>query len=409
MRWAEGAEVFVSGEKAVRDRGSVSRTGTNRKYPSLLIVTTVAPTHGFLLPFARHFRSLGWRIDGCANGISGYEPAAGCYDAMYELPLSRSIKDFRGMSQTVRALRTIVAGDYDIVHVHTPIAAFLTRAIIRRMPSKDRPKVVYTAHGFHFHAGGHPVSNQAFVLAERIAGRWTDRLIVINSEDHEAARRYKIVPSRRLRYMRGIGVDTEWYSRDMLAAGSVRRALQGIGMDGQRRYFVTVGEFSRRKRPEDVIRALARMQAQDNALLLLGEGARRPYLEEVALQAGVSERVFMPGKVSDIRPFVAGAIALVQASSREGLPRSIMEALSLEVPVIATDARGQEELVGRERGVTVPIGAVDDLASAMDRLALHSDAATAMGVRGRQLMIERYDLKRIIGEHERLYGELLAP
>ena len=185
----------------------------DRRQPSLLVVTTVAPTHGFLLPFARHFRTQGWRVDGCANGIAGYGAAVDAYDATYELPLSRSLRDFRGMSRSIRALRSIVARDYDIVHVHTPIAAFLARAVIRRSPSADRPRVVYTAHGFHFHEGGHPLTNRAFIVGEQVAGRWTDRLIVINREDYEAARRYKIVQHDRLRYMRGIGVDTDWYSR----------------------------------------------------------------------------------------------------------------------------------------------------------------------------------------------------
>ncbi len=117
----------------------------------------------------------------------------------------------------------------------------------------------------------------------------------------------------------------------------------------------------------------------------------------------------MPGKVADIRPYVSGAVAMVQASSREGLPRSIMEALSLEVPAIATDARGQEELVGTDRGVVVHIGAVREMAAAMERLARDPTSRRKMGARGRQLMVEKYDLDLIIGEHERLFGELLPP
>ncbi len=218
-------------------------TRTNQARPSVLFVTTVAGTHGFLLPFARHFRAKGWRVDGCASGLTRYGPAADCYDEIYDLPLSRSLRDFRGISRTVRSLQTIVANSYDIVHVHTPIAAFLTRAVIRRKPPKERPKVVYTAHGFHFYEGGNPVANWAFALAERVAGRWTDRLVVINPEDYEAAMRNKIVPRDRLRYVRGIGVDTGWYSRDRLEPDAVPRALEAIGMDPSSRYFVTVGEL----------------------------------------------------------------------------------------------------------------------------------------------------------------------
>ena len=105
---------------------------------------------------------------------------------------------------------------------------------------------------------------------------------------------------------------------------------------------------------------------------------------------------------------MAGAVALVQASTREGLPRSIMEALSLEVPAVVTDARGHAELVGTDRGAVVPIGSVTRMAAEMDRLMRFPDEREAMGRRGRQLMIERYDLRLIIRDHEDLYAELVA-
>ena len=178
-------------------------------------------------------------------------------------------------------------------------------------------------------------------------------------------------------------------------------------MDPNARYFVTVGEYSRRKRPEDVVHALAQMEDRESRLLFLGDGPRRSMVKEAAARAGVSDRVFMPGNVSDIRPFVAGALGLVQASSREGLPRSIMEALSLEVPAVVTTARGQEELVGEDRGFVVPIGDVAEMSAAMERLVRDPVSREAMGARGRRLMLERYDLHLIIAEHERLYQELL--
>ena len=376
--------------------------------PSLLFVTTVAETMWFLLPYVRHFRSQGWRVDGCASGITEYERAAGQFDDMYELSLSRSLRHVRAMAVSASALRATLDGGYDIVHVHTPIVAFITRALIRRMPAATRPKVVYTAHGFHFHEGGHPVTNAFFITAEQVAGRWTDRLVVINEEDHAAAKRYRIVPRRRLRYMRGIGVDTDWYAPGNVTPESSRQALVDVGMDPERPYFVTVGELSRRKRPTDVVRALARMRNREPALLFLGSGPERAPMERIAAEAGIAHRVVIPGTVGDVRPLIAPALALVHGSSREGLPRSIMEALSLQVPVIATDARGQAELVGGDRGRIVPIGGIDEMAAAMDAMLLDAEGRSSMGRRGRQLMIQRYDLRLLIAEHERLYAGLLA-
>ena len=365
---------------------------------SLLVVTTVPATMHFLVPYVRHFRSLGWRVDGAANGLTE-DPRASEFERAYDLPLTRSVKDVRGLLASAGTLQSIIGSGYDIVHVHTPIASFVTRVVARRVSRAARPFVVYTAHGFHFHRYGHPLSNFVFRTAEQVAGRWTDVLVVINEEDATAARRYRLVPRHRLRHMHGIGVDTGWYSRSNVTTESSHVALRALGMDPQRPYFVTVGELNDNKRPTDVVRALAQMDDRRPALLFLGSGARQSLVTELAEELGLADRVTI-AQVSDVRPLVTPAIALVQASKREGLPRSIMEALALEVPVIASAARGSRELVGEDRGVVVPIGATRAMAAAMDRLARSPEERSAMGDRGRRLMVERYDLKPLIEEHE---------
>lgn len=375
---------------------------------ALLIVTTVSVSMGFHLPFVRHFRANGWRVDGAANGIGEDERASDAFDNVYELPFSRSIKDLGAMVAGARALTSVLGHGYDIVHVHTPIAAFVTRAVIRRLPPRSRPRVVYTAHGFHFHRHGHRLTNAVFIGAERIAGRWTDRLVVINDEDEAAARRYRLVPPGRLQRMYGIGVDTDWYSPAEVSAEGSRAALESLGMEVDRPYFVSVGELNRNKRPTDIVRALAAMRNREPSILFLGVGPERDRVQQLADELGVASRVVVPGTFApDVRPLVAPAIALVQASKREGLPRSIMEALSLEVPVVTSAARGCHELVGSDRGFVVPIGATAEMAATMDLLSGDAEVRAEMGRRGRRLMIERYDLRRIVHEHERLYGGLM--
>jgi glycosyltransferase involved in cell wall biosynthesis len=267
---------------------------------------------------------------------------------------------------------------------------------------------VYTAHGFHFHKGGRWVTNTLFITAERIAGRWTDRLIVINQEDRAAARRYRLVPPGRLRYMRGIGVDADWYAPGSVGPEASRAALMQLGLEPGRPFFVSVGELNRNKRPTDVVKALARMRASEPAVIFLGVGPERERILRLARDLGVADRVIAPGTfIPDIRPIVAPALALVQASKREGLPRSIMEALSLEVPVITSAARGCGELVDDDRGRVVPIGGTAAMAAAMDELYRDPAGRIEMGKHGRRLMVERYSLDRIIEEHERIYADLL--
>lgn len=385
--------------------GSQDRSGADEA-PRLLVVSTVSATiRGFLLPFAEHYRSLGWHVEAAAHGAPDDERVVGAFDAVHDLPLSRSILDLPGILRGTRAIRELIEQTRPtIVHVHTPIAGFATRVAARRCRWDIRPKVVYTAHGFHFQQGGHPIVNRLFLTAEQVAGRWTDRLVVINQEDRDAALRHHIVPASRLVLMPGIGVDTDHYAHE--AAG----ALPGeLAHDlGDAPVFVQIAELSDRKRPIDPIEALARMRSGGAHLVLLGDGPRRPEVVAAAQRLGVADRVHVVGSVGDVRPYLRDVTALVLVSSREGLPRSIMEAASMGVPAIATRIRGNTDLVRDDAGVLVEVGDVGAIAHAMDDLAAAPAHARAMGAVGRRRMVEQYSLGQIVELHDRLYGTLLG-
>ena len=376
--------------------------------PTLLFVATVSRTIGaFLTPYALHFRARGWRVEAAANGIVRDADAHATFDRVYEIPLSRSIADVRGMARSVAAVRAIVQGSRpDIVHVHTPIAAFVTRLAVRTIASDERPLVAYTAHGFHFHRAGRRSTNVAFRIAESIAGRWTDRLIVINDEDEAAATRHRIVRRGALVRMPGIGIDTTRYSPEAVTADQRAMALTQIGARRDAPLFVVVGELNRNKRPFDALEALSRMEHRDAQLVLLGDGPLRLAAERRSREDDIAGRVFLPGRVADIRPLVAGATALVAPSSREGLSRSVMEALALTVPVVASTARGNAELV-RDSGFIVDTGDVVAIAHAMDWLADHPEDGRAMGARGRARIVDGYDVASVIDAHEALYAAML--
>ena len=376
--------------------------------PSLLIVATVSGTiQGFLAPYAAHFRALGWRVDAAANGASRDPRLLDAFDNVHELPLSRSLRDVRGLDRARRAMQESLETQPDIVHAHTPIASFMTRLTVHRMPIDRRPAVAYTAHGFHFHEHGHAATNAAFLAAERVAGRWTDRLIVINAEDEAAARRHRIVPGRRLVRMPGIGLDTRSYAPSAVDATAPARIREQLGIGADAPVFVIVAELNRNKRHTDAIAALGAMRHAGAHLVLAGGGRERPLLEFQARDVGVQDRVHFLGVIDDVRPVVRASTTLILASKREGLARSVMEALSLEVPVIASTARGNRELVD-DCGILFDTGDVRGLAAAMDWMIDHPDERGQMGVRGRARMVEQYDLQVLIRLHEELYRAMLA-
>ena len=171
---------------------------------------------------------------------------------------------------------------------------------------------------------------------------------------------------------------------------------------------MVVAELRPRKRVHDAIAALASMQHRHARLLLAGLGSEKAHLETFAEDLGVRDRVHFLGFVHDVRGLVCAATALILPSEREGLARSVMEALALEVPVIASTARGNRELIGPDSGILVTTGDVPGLAAAMDRLIDNPDQRRAMGVRGRERIVESYDLPILLHMHEDLYRAMLA-
>jgi glycosyltransferase involved in cell wall biosynthesis len=373
----------------------------------LLIVTTVPDTLcGFLLPFAHRFRALGWRVDAMAEAVSNCKQSLTAFDRVWDVQWSRQPLDLRNLlvaPQTIREV--IVQQEYDIVHVHTPIAAFVTRYAVRDLIKKGKIKLIYTAHGFHFHAGGNRWKNALFLLLEKIAGRWTDYIVAINREDEEAAKHYRLLPPERVRYMPGIGVNLENYRPDLVPESKVMEVRKQLGLGSKTPLFLAIAEFIPRKRHQDILKAFARLTHPTACLALAGDGPLIEQMQKLALELGVQNRVHFLGCREDIPTLLSASIATVLVSEREGLPRSIMESLCLEIPVIGTDIRGIRDLLEKGCGLLVEVGDTQAICQAMEWILTHPEDAKSMGKRGREQMAA-YDLQYILHLHESLYAEV---
>jgi glycosyltransferase involved in cell wall biosynthesis len=371
----------------------------------LLIVATVAPTvKAFLLPFADHFRSLGWRVDAMAYGIGKCDACRPHFDEVHEIEWSRRPLDYRNLIHAVRSVRAVVSREgYDIVHVHTPVASFISRMALGPRRLGKRQAVIYTAHGFHFHPGNDRLRNLVFAALEKLAGRWTDYLVTINRTDEIAALRLGLVPPDRLRFMPGIGVDCSRFHPNAASPAEVEVVRQRFGLGANDPAFVTIAELIPRKRHRDTLAALSRMRNKNAHLIYVGEGPLRASIGKQVADSGVSERVHFAGSQDDVRPFILAARATILPSSQEGLPRSVMESLSCGVPVIGSDIRGTRDLLEDGGGLLFPAGDIDALASRLDWFADNPAKASEMGARGRDC-IQKYATANIIALHEELYS-----
>lgn len=376
---------------------------------NLLIITTIPDTlTAFLLPFARHFRAQGWRVDAMACGIYDCDKCQEEFDHLWEVEWSRNPLSPQNLVTAPRQIQAAVEqGKYDIVHVHTPVAAFVTRYALRNYRKSGKTKVIYTAHGFHFHSGGTALKNTAFLGLEKIAGNWTDYLVTINREDEEAAKLHNLISQERVRYTPGIGVDLDYYSSHTTSLSQVEKVRQELNLRTDTKLFLSVAEFIPRKHPQDILRAFASVNPPDACLAFAGDGDLLEEMQQLANQLGIKEKVRFLGHRNDIPTLMRAAFATILASEQEGLPRSVMESLSLETPVIGSDIRGTRDLISSECGILFPVGNAVKLADAIKYLLNHPQSASIMGKRGREHM-NNFNLPHIIKLHESLYNEALS-
>jgi glycosyltransferase involved in cell wall biosynthesis len=379
--------------------------------PRLLIVTTVPTSIPFFLPFADHFRRAGWHVDALTGRLDGFA-WHDRFDAVHAVEWSRDPRALGRVLRAARRVREIAArGRYDLVHVHTPVASFVTRFALRDRDRAAGPQVVYTAHGFHFHRGGRPWTNAAYLALERLAARWTDWLVVINREDEAAARRWRFLPNERIRWMPGIGVDLRRYSPEAVDPAAVARLREELAL-GEDPIVLMVGEFAPGKRHADLVRAFAalcrdRSLPRPPRLLLAGRGPLSGAVRAQAEALGVAPRVHALGMRPDVPVLLAAAQVLVLPSDREGLPRCVLEAMAMGLPVVGTRVRGTAELLDGGCGALVEVGDVKGLAAAI-RGVLADPAAAAAAARRALERVRAHDERVVIRLHEELYDEALG-
>jgi glycosyltransferase involved in cell wall biosynthesis len=320
--------------------------------------------------------------------------------------LSRELSPVRDAVAAWRVARIIRRVRPDIVHTHTAKAGAIGRIAALLAGTGRRPVVVHTFHGHVLRGYFGRAGTLLFRAIETLLARVTDRLIAVSPEVRDELVALRVAPRRKFSVVR-LGIELEPRVRFAGDAGEVRRR-HGIGVER----FV-VGWFGRMtavKRTDDLLTALAalRQEGTDALLLLVGDGDDRERLEQRAHDLGLARSCLFVGYQEDVAPWYAVCDAVVLTSASEGTPVTIIEALAAGRPVVATDVGGVRDVVDdQETGFLVAPGDTRALAERVGILAADPARRAAMGEAGRQRVLERYAVERLVGDVDVLYRELL--
>jgi len=315
------------------------------------------------------------------------------------------LNDVRAMFTLARLIRTERP---QILHTHTAKAGAVGR-LAALLAGDDRPPiVVHTFHGHVLRGYFDPVRTGIFSGLERGLARITTRLVAVSPEVRDDLVALGVAPAEKFSVIR-LGIDLDDRIGDSGDAGSSLRRLFGVSPDE----FVVgwVGRMTAIKRVPDVLLAFRRLRDRGvNArLCLVGDGPDREAVEQRAHDLGVARHTLFVGYQRDVAAYYSFFDAFVLTSANEGTPVVAIESLAAGRPVVATRVGGTPDVVedGAD-GMLVPVGDVEAIAAALETLAADPELRRRLGEHGRERVLPRYRVERLVDDVDALYRELLS-
>jgi glycosyltransferase involved in cell wall biosynthesis len=299
--------------------------------------------------------------------------------------------------QSARGLARFVKDhQIDVVHAHMARDYSLAAYAVRGQNTKFvvTRHVLFPLSRLHRRtlSGVHKIIAVSNAVAKQL---YSQRLV---SED-----RIAIIPN---------GIDVERFAR---ACTDFDRAtfLAGKNIPVEARLVCSIGELRKLKRHGDLIRAAAIVREQVPLVhfVIAGvdtsiNGENQRELKQLAHDLGLSDCIHFPGWLVDADKLLCATDVFVSASETESFGLSIAEAMAASTAVVATRTEGAQEVVqDQETGLLVPVGDVDQIANAIIRLLKNDEQRLALGMEAAVAARERFSLKRMVDDIERVYLE----
>ena len=307
-------------------------------------------------------------------------------------------QDFRAYRQ----LRSIFKEhEFQIVHTHSSKPGFLGRRAARRA---GVPIVIHQVQGFSFHELSSKSRHCLYKSLERYAAHYCDCMLFANREDRDLVAAESWIPLDNC--------VTIYNGVDLQAYHPAQRAICRAQWSSSDDEFVILylGRLDAEKQPMLLADIAARLDVLRSRtkwrLLVAGSGESQSQLAQAVKSQGLTHRVRLLGWQDEPAGPLLAADAVLLPSLREGLPRSLIEAQAAGLPCVASNVRGNREVVTDGTGELCPAKNASRYAEALVRLMDNPQLASAMGQRARQHAEQCFDTvannRQIVGIYESL-------
>ncbi|MHC4691192.1 MAG: glycosyltransferase family 4 protein [Planctomycetota bacterium] len=301
----------------------------------------------------------------------------------------------------------------DIVHTHSAKAGILGRFAAHRLKGKwaeNGPAVVHTIHGLAFHPYQSKWLNKFYIAVERSAAKRTDSFICVADAMTEQALAAGI--GQREKYVTAYSAIEEDAFLNPIPEEERKSFRLKYGIPEDAIVLVTIARLFMLKGHKYIIESAKQLSKQfDNVLwLFVGDGNLADHFKEQVRQLGLNEKVKFTGLLppGQIPLAIQSSDILVHCSLREGLARTLPQAMLCGKPAISFDVDGAKEVVNQDTGRLIEPKNIEQLTKACAELIEDKNLREKLGKQGRQFVKEKFEPKTMVDIIEQLYKKLLA-
>ncbi|MEI8105462.1 MAG: glycosyltransferase [Actinomycetes bacterium] len=329
-------------------------------------------------------------------------------EPLYLPELQREVSPFLDAS-AVRRIRSLISEFRPhILHTHTAKAGAVGRSAALLAGRARPPVIVHTYHGHVLRGYFGRVKTAAYVQVERRLAAASDALIAVSPEVRDDLVALRVAHPEKITVVR-LGLDLS--GRIQTGAGARDEVRAELGIPDAQVLIGWVGRMTEIKCADDLLRGVAMLRASgvDAAVVLVGDGPLLGGLQALAAELGLADHTRFAGFRDDVGRIYAACDIVALTSANEGTPVSLIEALAAGRPVVATDVGGVSDVVSDGAfGFLVPAHDIAGLADRLGRLAADPELRRRFGEAGREHVLPRYAIPRLVGDIDHLYRELLA-
>jgi glycosyltransferase involved in cell wall biosynthesis len=322
------------------------------------------------------FSSGGWRMPALeADGVR-----------LHEVPLQG--RRLRDLVTAIRRLRRADLAGFDTVHAHNAKAALAARAALGRR--RSGPALLVTAHGF--------LARDRSRATRLLAGT-ADHVVAVSEETADRLYEHGL-PADRVSVIENAIEPPARHDR--------AEARRRLGLTPDEPVVLCLARMTVQKRHDLLLDAWLDWSGPPPTLLVAGDGPTRPALERRLRAGRGAGAVRMLGDRQDADWLLAAADVLVLPSDMEGLPLSVLEAMTLGVPVVASAVGGLVSL-GPRAVELVPPGDGAGLREGVRRVLVDERRRAQLVTEGRALLAERFALDRMLAAYDDTVARVTGP